>query len=406
MLSIQPSTVDDHSKAVANDLFKKAQAAANEKNGSEAIRLVIQALKFDPDHEAIRGILGFKRYDDLWRSDWEISRLKQGYVDHPDFGWMPEKQVEQYEAGMRFVQKIGWITADDASLIRSDIRNGWEIQTEHYLLKTNHSLEEGVETTRRLEHLHRAWNLLFFHFLYDDESLVKAFQGKLDHVSQPRHQVFLYRDKNDYVACLQGIEPRIAASNGFYFPKIRRAYFFPVSKNMDAHESDIVRKTIYHEGTHQLFQEAKLSSKTIPGVRNNFWIVEGIAMFMETFRIEKRKEKDCYVIGDIRDSRLDAAKFHKTDENFYVPFGNLVRFGVNDFLSHPKLSKLYSQSAAMTHFLMLRENGEKHDRIIQLLKTVYNGSSKIDSLSVLTDSSYNDLDEEYFQFLEIIPLPD
>ena len=44
-----------------------------------------------------------------------------------------------------------WVETADAgeeAEIRRDFRHAWEIRTEHFLVKTNHSLERGVEIAR------------------------------------------------------------------------------------------------------------------------------------------------------------------------------------------------------------------------------------------------------------------
>ena len=40
-------------------------------------------------------------------------------------------------------------------------------------------------------------------------------------------------------------------------------------------------RTMYHKATHQLFQESRPVSPEV-GHRANFWIIEGIAMYMES----------------------------------------------------------------------------------------------------------------------------
>ncbi len=326
--------------------------------------------------------------------------MNRGFVDHPTFGWILAEHVSRYEAGERFIPPRRWVGAAEEAEFRKEIRNGWEIPSEHYDLLTDAGLEEGVRISRNLEHLYRAWKLLFFNFLFTEETLAKIFQGRPGGGSVPRHRVLVYRDKDDYVFNLKDIEPGIAVSNGYYRLQTKTSYFFPVSSGMDEGEAETIRKTVFHEATHQLFQEARTNMKP-PGLRNNFWIVEGIAMFMETLRIED----DRYVVGDINDARLYAAKVHKTRDDYYIPFADLVRLGVADFQRQSLLPRLYSQSAAMTHFLMFHDNGRDRDAVIHLLRRVYAGPevSRVDSLSHLTGRSYKTLDEEYDVFVETIP---
>jgi hypothetical protein len=246
--------------------------------------------------------------------------------------------------------------------------------------------------------------MLFFNMLLSEEKLAKLFTESLPGGTLPRHRVYVFRDKQDYVSFLknleQGFEAQLRESNGFYHPQRFVSYFFPVSGNMDEFDADTVRKALYHEGTHQLFQEARPKSN-LPGVRNNFWVVEGIAMFMETFRVEGNQ----YKLGNKDDSRLFAAKAHRFDPEylFYLPFEQTVMLGRKEFQNHSRLARLYSQSAGMTHFLMLDRNGQYRFATLELLRQVYTGSAKPDTLSKLTGHSYRELDQEYTEFLKTVP---
>ncbi|MDR0337285.1 MAG: hypothetical protein LBI18_09365 [Planctomycetaceae bacterium] len=404
MLHLEPVRVSQEQKEIAENIYRQAVAAAENKQGLEAMRLAIKVLETNPDHEIVRRIFGFKLFHGQWRTGWEIDRLTKGFIDHPVFGWIPKEFVAPYESGKRMIPQFGWVDADEANRFHADIRRGWQIATEHYDLLTNHSLEEGVRLSRRLEHLYRAWKMLFFNMLLSEEKLAKLFTESLSGGTLPRHRVYVFRDKQDYVAFLKNLEPgfemQLRESNGFYHPQRFISYFFPVSADMDQFDADTVRKALYHEGTHQLFQEARPKSN-LPGVRNNFWIVEGIAMFMETFRIEENQ----YKIGNKNDSRLFAAKAHRFDPDylFYLPFDQTTALGRKEFQTHPRLARLYSQSAGMTHFLMLDRQGQYRYAIFELLRQVYSGSAKPNTLSKLTERSYQELDQEYTEFLKTVP---
>ncbi|MDR0611750.1 MAG: hypothetical protein LBG58_16715 [Planctomycetaceae bacterium] len=404
ILNIDPVSVSQEQKEIADNIYRQAVTAAEKKQGLEAMRLAVQVLEANPDHEMVRQIFGFQQFNGQWRTGWEIDRLKKGFVDHPVFGWIPEKFTAQYESGKRMIPKRGWVSVDADNNFHTDIRNGWQIATEHYDLLTNHSLEEGVRMSRRLEHLYRAWKMLFFNTLLSEEKLAKLFTESLPTVALPRHRVYVFRDKQDYIYFLkdseQGFESQLRESNGFYHPQRFISYFFPVSADMDTFDADTVSKALYHEGTHQLFQEARPKSN-IPGVWNNFWIVEGMAMFMETFRVEGTH----YKLGNQEDSRLFAAKAHRFDSEyfFYLPFEKTVALGRKEFQTHPRLARLYSQSAGMTHFLMLSQHGRYRRAALELLRLVYTGAARPNSLSKLTGRSYQELDEEYTEFLKTLP---
>ena len=379
----------------AEEQFQRARQAAEKNRGNLAMQLAISAIEANPDHAEIRKLFGFKLYENCWRTTWEVDRLRKGFVDHSIFGWMPKTHVERYEAGERFF-KGRWVSAAEDAKLRETIANGWEVETEHYQLRTNLSLEEGVQLSRRLEHFYRAWKLLFFRFQLTDEALSRMFRGAAPGGAPPRHRVLFYRSKADYVATLQPIESNTAIleiSGGYYHPVSQTSHFFPIDDTMDEFDKDFIRRTLYHEGTHQLFQETR--QPNVPGQAANFWIIEGIALFMETFRVEENH----YVVGDDDDIRLDAAKRRKLEDGFYVPFETLVKMNQQTFVSFPQIQRLYSQAAGMTHFLMLAEDGRYRDSAVQLLRLVYSGADRANSLSTLTGRPFKQLDEEYDRFL-------
>ncbi len=95
---------------------------------------------------------------------------------------------------------------------------------------------------------------------------------------------------------------------------MRRAYFFADKQNDD--------RTLYHEATHQLFYESRPVAAEV-GWKANFWIVEGIAMYMESLR----QEDGFYVLGGFDDQRLNAARYRLLHDKFYVPLDEFSRYG-------------------------------------------------------------------------------
>jgi hypothetical protein len=400
VLGKEVAVVSDADRDAADKLFKLATDEANANNCTEAIQLIINAIERNPNHNDIREMFGYRLHNGEWRNDWEIKKLKD-HVDHPRFGWIPADYVKNYEAGKRTINRQNWVSVADEANYRTKIQNGWKIFTPHYEIVTNHSLEEGAAWSRELEHLHNAWQFFTYGSLGDKARIKSIFQKKATIFLPLQHKVTIYRNKNDYVTDLTKIDPNIAKSNGYYFPNQKRAYFYAVSPSDDKAEIEAVRRVLLHEGSHQLFCEPRSSARSneSPGSRCNCWLVEGLAMFMETLRIKDNR----YVLGNITDERLYAAKYNAQNLNFYIPFGRIAKMGLNEFQEQKDLSKLYSQAATMTHFLMFAEEGKYRNALLKLVKLIHNGTDKPDSLSKLTGCSYDVLDEKYKEFLKKIP---
>ncbi|HEV3006100.1 MAG TPA: hypothetical protein VGX78_16645, partial [Pirellulales bacterium] len=125
-------------------IFALARRAADEKQTTLAYRLLHETLREDPLHQEARKMLGYKLRDGRWLTSFEAQKAQSKQVWHERFGWLPAANLERYEAGERFYKGRGWMNVADEAPLRADIENGWKIETEHYEVRTNHSLEEGV----------------------------------------------------------------------------------------------------------------------------------------------------------------------------------------------------------------------------------------------------------------------
>ena len=237
--------------------------------------------------------------------------------------------------------------------------------------------EDGKRVEEQLEHLFHAWNILSAEFLKD---------AKIE-PARPRHRIRIYRNQEEYNANLFRIEPNIAKTNGFYHAPGKTIHLFSTET-----------KILFHEGTHQILAERFFHEKK-PAFQNNFWAVEGIALFMETLKIED----DSYKIGDVLANRLYAAKVYRFEQNHHLPIRKLTAMSATDIQTSKNLQEIYSQSATLTHWLMLAERGHYRSALFELLRQTYRDSAKPETLSELTGLSFEELDAKYAEFLKMIP---
>ena len=237
--------------------------------------------------------------------------------------------------------------------------------------------EGGTLVGERLEHLACVWDWLLEEFLKD---------AKIEPMRH-RHRVILYRNQREYIDNLWRIEPDIARTNGLYHPSRKTTYFFSTEA-----------KILFHEGTHQILAERFFHEKS-PAFRNNFWAVEGIALFMETLKTEK----DRYRIGDILANRLYSAKIYRFEQNHNLPIRQLVAMNAAEIQLSKDLQKIYSQSATLTHWLIFAEGGRYREALFELLWRIYRDEATPETLSELTGLSYEELDAKYAKFLQTIP---
>jgi len=368
--------------------YELARRAVRKGRASLAFDLVLAALRENPDHEAIRRLFGYQQFEGQWRTLYEVRKLRAGHVWHEKFGWLPRSHVRRYEQGHRYY-KGRWITAAEDALLHRDIHFGWDVQTEHYTIRTNHSIEAGVELGRKLERLYRVWKQLFIRYFASEAQVAALFAGpsRSRAIRLPQHAVVYFRDRENYNQSLRAAFPNIGISTGVYVDSTRRAYFFA------GEDSD--ERTLYHEATHQLFHESRPVHPDVAR-QANFWIIEGIAMYMESLH----EEDGYHVLGGLDDLRLQAARYRLLHDDFYVPLAEFVTYDLDDFQNDKRIATLYSQAAGLTHFLICHQGGRYRDALVAYLAAVYSGRADSNTLAQLTGRSYSELDGQYRQFIE------
>jgi hypothetical protein len=379
-----------HTYAVA--MYEIARHAVSSGRAALAFELVLAAVEADPDYEPVRRLLGYQKFRDQWHTFYEAKKLRAGFVWSEKFGWLSKPFLRRYEDGQRFSDG-GWITAAEDAKLHHDIRSGWNLETEHYTIRTDHSIEAAVALGVKLERLYRLWAEIFIRYYASEADVVALFDGrnKPQLANLPRHKIVYLRDRNEYDRLLKEIYERLQRpppkypTEGIYIDG-GAAYFFPSAGGDD--------RTLYHEATHQLFQESRRVAPDVAG-KANFWILEGIAMYMESLR----QDDGYYVLGGFQDERLYAAQYRLLHDKFYVPLAEFTSYGRLRLQGDPRIATLYSQAAGLTNFLVYYQDGRYRDALVQYLSTVYSGQDDLGTLARLTGVGYSDLDKQYREFL-------
>lgn len=371
----------DHAMA----LYEMARQAAKTGRAGLAFELAITSLQADPDYEPARRLFGYQKFRDQWHTAYEVKKLRAGYVWSEKFGWLPKAYLRRYEEGQRY-NDGRWISAKEDAERRRDIRSGWTLETEHYIIHTNHSMEAGAALAVKLERLNRLWRQMFVRYYASEADVMAMFDGRpKSQAAPPQHNVMYFRDRDDYERTLRASLPNIETA-GIYLERPRCAFFFA--------DKDADDRTLYHEATHQLFHESRPIAPDV-GREANFWIIEGIAMYMESLR----QEDGFYVLGGFDDQRLHAAQYRLLVDKFYVPLAEFTSFGMEKLQADPRIATLYSQAAGLTHFLVYYDGGRYRDALVSYLAAVYSGRDNLDTLSGLCATSYRELDKKYHEFI-------
>ena len=404
----------------AKELYTLARSTLRAGFPSLAFMMIGDVIRIDPDHQFSRSILGTELFTDPARKDdaayageWVSlfeKKMRSGsrpHVDHAEYGWIPAGNVARYEQGLR-PWKSDWVSAEKEVELRRDFRNAWEVQSEHFLVKTNVSLEVGVQISQRLEIFNDWLQQNFAAFFDTPQTLQERFEAASSRTSRRKAnqmEVHYYATRDEYQERVLGKVPPNLETNGLYWEDDRTSYFFD---NPDK----IGFSTLYHEATHQILdlatREARNTAAKARGLKlrqrpaprwklcekSNFWILEGIACYFESFDIEDGHVsvgRPDYVRFDIARQRIVDPKFF-----FYLPAQQFSALGQDAFQHHPQITQLYTQGAGFAHFLMHYEDGLYRDDLITLLAEVY----RPDPDKVLEEPSLPGIAGVSFEFLD------
>jgi len=385
----------------ATDLYKMARDALNQGHPSLVFQLIREVAYYNPDHKNARGMLGYVQDKGKWTTSFQRFMESKKLVDHPRFGWIEERIVSRYENGER--QFDGqWMSAEKEAAIRSDFKNAWEVGTEHFLVRTNHSLEKGVEISRALEEFHDFFLREYTPFFNSPQQMERLLESGSKARWNPaqRYRVNYYRNKDEFVAALVSRQPEIEKANGLYMPHDRIAYFFDDGSPQEtASQRGAKRETMYHEVTHQLLGESRPRTVDV-GEKGNFWVIEGFPCYLESYRPESKEQ----IIGNPRHIRIYWARRRALEENIYWPMREFMKLGKANF---PLEADAYNQAAGMAHFFLNYEDGMYRDAFIQYLSNVYDPVERLRqhavSLEKLTGVKYEVLDQQYHDYLSGLP---
>jgi hypothetical protein len=394
-LRVSLRQIEEH---YASDLYSLCRKALRAGYPSYAYQIVEEVVRHNPDHSAARKILGYKLRGKEWVTPFAADRLEKGYVWDDAFGWLPKEQLAKYKSGKRWCSGR-WMTAAQESEIRRDFQHAWQIRTDHYLVRTDKSLERGVEIAKTLEQYHDFFMQTFAAFFSTPDQMMKLFQtsgssSNLQSRSRP-YLVDYFRNRDEYVNRLRKRVPQIGMTNGLYYTADRVAYFYydPQQQNED---------TLFHEATHQLFYENDKKDRMI-AMDANFWIIEGIACYMESYHVENGQS----VVGDPKHVRIEAAQHRCLIDKYYIPLEQFTEMGMPAFQSSREISKNYSQAAGLAHFFMHYNGGRYRDALVEHLSEIYRAGPRqrmaVRSLADLTGVSFAELDRQYEEYMRSLP---
>lgn len=341
----------------AAQLFALSKACLEADDPTTAYQLLHEVLREETDHAEARAILGYTKVNGTWRHPGGEPTARKGTVAH------------------------GYLKLPAGSYYR--------ITTPHFQIVSAAGSVPGLAFGEQLEAIYSVWRQTFFRYWSNADELTELFDSPKKAAKPTRpYQVVLFPDRATYLANLSAIEPRLELTQGIYLPKKQAFYFYLQGPRAEA--------ICAHEATHQLFQETGPVAPEV-GDRSNFWIVEGIALYMESLQ-----NYEGYVtLGGWEADRLQFARHHVFNGQFQMPLAKLVEFGREQLQKDEDIKRIYSQSAGLAQYLMIGQAGKHREATIDYIASVYSGRDQAKSLASLTGVSLAEHDAAYKAFLQV-----
>jgi Protein of unknown function (DUF1570) len=395
----------------AQELFKLAQSAAKTEPPSYALAsLCLRAvIERQPDHREARRLLGYVPHRGGWARPFAVRQLKDGYVSHPTFGWVPAEWVPHLDRGelpapsARGQKKVQWLAAAEANNLRANWSPPWRINTEHFEIQTNVTLDEAITFGRRLEAFHDLFTALLADILGENLPLVRRFKDPslTGETGYKPHSVYYFGSKSEYVDYLSPSQGQdIAKTLGFYPPpksggsRRMTAYFF-----RDPGGQLPVTATLYHEVSHQLLFETAGTNGYTRNV-GNYWVFEGLGTYFETVVPQSDGSLE---VGGLAGARIEAALKALVGERQLIPLAEFVAFDQSAFNRDSDIYLHYQQAMALTVFLMQWHEGTYRDAFLDYVRDAYRGSIKHGTGRELRNrlgQTYAALDSQFRAFLK------
>lgn len=275
---------------------------------------------------------------------------------------------------------VGWVAGSYSSA-----------NSPNFSVSVQGSPKQAADIARLCEQTYSIWRQLFFSYWSHADLLQQSIASKqpLPEPTAERFKVVVFRNRDGYLKQLQPIESNAAVSTGYYSPKLKAVFCYWDETTSVA--------TLRHELTHQLFCEAIQDNVLLPEEwRSDCWIIEGLALYMESIWIDQFDGKEIATLGGWDAPRLQPARYRRLHDETWIPWDDFRRANNERFRTGPDIKQWYSQAAGLVHFWM----DGKPDSRAAFLNYVRNAYRGLSSSEILLEAKQDeDLRQAYDQFL-------
>jgi hypothetical protein len=308
-------------------LFGEAQRLANANDEVAAFQLLWHVLREDPEHAGARRVLG------PLASAAEVQpKIRSSSTVQEDFNW-PARAYSR-------------------------------IQTPHFMLTTRADTRQSVAIAKRLEAAHALWCQVFYDVWATKGVLQKKLAGDNTSWRESRKmEVFLLKDRGDYINTLSVNEANIGVSVGYYNSAAKKSFFYP---------SDGLEATFFHELTHQLFSESSQFENVLnPKSNGGVWLLEGVAVYMESLR----SHDHYWTVGGIDAPRIQTARYRAVRDGYWPEWQSFTAGTIDAWKADADVALNYSHAVGLTHaiFDLHPERKDARTKYLLALAGVYAG---------------------------------
>jgi hypothetical protein len=310
-----------------------------EKLNAEATQAFLKAVQIDPEHEGAHKALGHEKYEGIWvtpgqkklmeqkkeeeeyaakgmvryKGEWikkeDLEKVQAGYVQWTDPGsgkvewvtpadraklekglvqyegrWLPREEAEALEKGL-FKVEGNYVDKQAANEYHSNWDNAWELESEHYRMRTNRDYDSAMEALAKAEKAYQA---------------MKEFFGEEPDLKNGKLAIFMFGNQDEYnqfgqqnAAGDEGWrQGRFGGFHAYEHPETPAAVY---SFYDEANRYDWTEYHLYHALAVQYLAEVQPNIKTA-------WLRESIVAYFQYFAHYKwpslRESWGRYIIGN------------------------------------------------------------------------------------------------------------
>ncbi len=247
--------------------------------------------------------------------------------------------------------------------------------TPHFSIASQAADRPTADMAQACELAYEIWSQLFAsRFISEQADAPKS------HPTSRRDpfRVVLFRTRDAYLKALRAIEPKIGVSTGYYSPTHRISFFY-----WDGAKS---LPTLVHELTHQFFEEWNGKEPSFNSDRDpGFWAIEGVALYVESFSMQKIGGAVIVDVGGWDSPRLQAGRYRRLHDEYWIAWEEFSRLDGNAFRNSKEIAAWYSQACGLVH-RWLDGSEEEFQQFTSYLIDVYDGKGANAALTLAPDN--------------------